>query len=137
VRAHPGGVRILVHAPESEADRFDELGCVIPRAWTGADIPLRDEQLAIVGHPSNQATAVADHLASLGAAFAADDIVIGVPDREIVPYLEQQLAASNVEVRDAAGTAVTRTSAYRLLETIADVVRDWSFDAVAALARHP
>src|SRR5690606_2278717 len=105
--------------------------------WLSADIPLRDDQLAIVGHPSNQATEVARHLASLDAAFAADDIVIGVPDREVVPYLERQLAESDVKARDAAGTPVARTSAYRLLETIADVVRDGSFDALAALARHP
>lgn len=137
VRARPGGVRLLVHAPASEAERFDDLGCVAPKEWLSADIPLRDDQLAIVGHPSNQATEVARHLASLDAAFAADDIVIGVPDREVVPYLERQLAESDVKARDAAGTPVARTSAYRLLETIADVVRDGSFDALAALARHP
>lgn len=137
LRARPDTVRILVHAPESEADRFDELGCVIPRAWIHADIPLRDEQLSVVGHPSNQATEVARHLAGLSGELAADEIVIGVPDREGVPYIEQNLAASDVKVRDAAGTPVSRTSAYRLLHAIADVVQDWSFEAVAALARHP
>lgn len=137
VRARPDGVRILVHAPQSEAERFDELGCVVPRAWLDADIALRDDQLTIVGHPSNQATEVARYLASLDAELAADDIVIGVPDSEVVPYIEQQLAALDVKARDAAGTPVARTSAYRLLDTIADVVHDRSFDAVAALARHP
>ena len=137
VRARPDSVRILVHAPASEADRFDDLGCVVPRAWLEADIPLGDDQLSIVGHPSNQATEVGHYLASLNAEFAADEIVIGVPDREVVPFIEQQLATSDVKARDAAGTPVTRTSAYRLLATIADVVQDHSFDAVAALARHP
>src|SRR5690606_34714700 len=76
LRARPDTVRIPVHAPESEADRFDELGCVIPRAWIHADIPLRDEQLSVVGHPSNQATEVARHLAGLSGELAADEIVI-------------------------------------------------------------
>ncbi|MHB1167884.1 MAG: PD-(D/E)XK nuclease family protein [Longimicrobiales bacterium] len=136
-RSRPDGVRILIHAPASEADRFDDLGCVVPRAWLDADIPLHDDQLSITGHPSNQATEVGRYLASLGAEFAADEIVIGVPDREVVPFIEQQLATSDVKARDAAGTPVARTSAYRLLETIADVVQDHSFEAVAALARHP
>lgn len=133
----PARVRVLVHAPAELGDAFDDLGCVRPAAWLEAEVPLADAQLEIVGHPSNQAAAAAQALAGLGGAFAADEIVIGVPDGEVVPYLERRLASAGVPARYAAGESLARSSAFRLLETLADVLHDRSYDAVAALARHP
>ena len=136
-RARPLELRVLVHAPSSLAHVFDELGCVRPQAWLAADVPLRDDQLEIVGHPSNQAVAAVRALSALGGAFAADEIVIGVPDPEVVPYLEQQLATAGVGARYAGGLPLERTSPFRLLSALADVLRDGSAESVAALARHP
>jgi hypothetical protein len=130
-------LRILVHAPAERADAFDALGCVRPAAWLDADIPLSDRQLAIVGHPSNQAAHAARVLAELDGAFAADEIVLGVPDAEVVPYLERQLASAGVRARYAGGLPVERTSAFRLLTALADLLHDGSFESLAALARHP
>src|SRR5690606_32940207 len=92
----PQELHVLVHAPAELAHAFDGLGCVQPQAWLEQDIPLRDEQLEIVGHPSNQAVAALRALAALDGEYAADEIVIGVPDPEVVPYLEQQLASAGV-----------------------------------------
>jgi ATP-dependent helicase/nuclease subunit B len=153
-------LRILVHAPQDMADAFDELGCVRPEHWLRAEIELSDEQLAIVGHPSAQAQEVAAAVARLDGAYAADEIVVGVPDEEVVPALEREFASAGVATRYlagegaertpefrlltagvparyAAGVPMERTSPFRLLQAVADVLRDHSYESVAALARHP
>jgi ATP-dependent helicase/nuclease subunit B len=153
-------LRILVHAPEDMADAFDELGCVRPEHWLRAEIELTDEQLAIVGHPSAQAREAAVAVARLDGAYAADEVVVGVPDEEVVPALEREFASAGVATRYmagegderapefrmltagvparyAAGVPMERTSPFRLLQAIADVLRDHSYESVAALARHP
>jgi ATP-dependent helicase/nuclease subunit B len=153
-------LRILVHAPQDMADAFDELGCVRPERWLRAEIELTDEQLAIVGHPSAQAREAAVAVARLDGAYAADEVVVGVPDEEVVPALEREFASAGVATRYmagegderapefrmltagvparyAAGVPMERTSPFRLLQAIADVLRDHSYESVAALARHP
>jgi ATP-dependent helicase/nuclease subunit B len=153
-------LRILVHAPQEMAAAFDELGCVRPDHWGRAEIEMTEDQLAIVGHPSAQARAVAVAVARLGGAYAADEIVVGVPDAEVVPALEREFASAGVATRYlggegdertpdfrlltagvparyAAGVPMERTSPFRLLQAIADVLRDGSYEAAAALARHP
>jgi ATP-dependent helicase/nuclease subunit B len=153
-------LRILVHAPAELADAFDELGCVRPDHWLRAEIELDDEQLAIVGHPSAQARAAAAAVARLDGAYAADEIVVGVPDVEVVPALEREFASAGVATRYlaaegderapdfrlltagvparyAAGVPMERTSPFRLLQAVADVLRDESYESVAALVRHP
>ncbi|HSJ25378.1 MAG TPA: PD-(D/E)XK nuclease family protein [Longimicrobiales bacterium] len=153
-------LRVLVHAPADEAGAFDELGCVRPQHWLRREIEIDDERLAIVGHPSAQAREAAAAVARLAGAYAADEIVIGVPDVEVVPTLEREFASAGVATRYmagegderrpdfrlltagvparyAAGVPIERTSPFRLLEAIADVLRDHSYEAAAALARHP
>ena len=132
-----GRVDILVHAPADRAAAFDALGCVIPSAWIGEAIPLRDDQISIVEHPSNQATAAVAAIHAFREPLAADEIVLGVPDEEVIPYLEQRIAEADAHARYAGGTPVARTSVYRLLAAIADLLTDASFEALAALARHP
>jgi ATP-dependent helicase/nuclease subunit B len=153
-------LRILVHAPQEMATAFDELGCVRPGHWASAEIEMTEDQLAIVGHPSAQARVAAVAVARLDGAYAADEIVVGVPDAEVVPALEREFASAGVATRYlagegdertpdfrlltagvparyAAGVPMERTSPFRLLQAIADVLRDGSYEAAAALARHP
>jgi ATP-dependent helicase/nuclease subunit B len=153
-------LRVLVHAPQDMADAFDELGCVRPDYWLRAEIELPDEQVILVSHPSTQAREAAAAVARLNGAFAADEVVIGVPDAEVVPTLEREFASAGVATRYmagegderapdfrlltagiparyAAGVPIERTSPYRLLQAIADVLREHSFEAAAALVRHP
>lgn len=129
--------RALVHAPESRADAFDALGCVIPGQWLEAEIPLDEDRLAVVDRPEDQAETVARMLQSLDGEYGADEVVVGVPDRDLVPYLEQRLEAGGVPAREAAGTPVSRTGPYRLLSAVADYLDGRRFDSLAALARHP
>ena len=130
-------VRVLVHAPESLADGFDDFGCVRPEAWTDAEPPIDDARITIADRPADQATAALGALAALGGRLAPDEVTIGVPDREVVPFLEQRLAAAGIEARDAAGVPIARTGPFRLLTAIADYLDGRRFAALATLLRHP
>jgi ATP-dependent helicase/nuclease subunit B len=132
-----GSVRAVVHAPEAEASGFDALGCLRAEAWTRRPVPLSDEQIMVRGRPTEQAAEVVGVLSALGGRFAADEIVVAVPDEELVPYLEQRLAAADVPVHSAAGTPAERTPVVRLLGACADYLDGARYDACAALARHP
>ncbi len=130
-------VTALVHAPEALADAFDALGCVESVAWEDRTVDLSDEALHVAGRPPEQADEVVRALSGPGAARAPDQVTIGVPDPELVPYLEQRLGAYGVPHRSAAGTPLPRTDPYRLLQAVADYVEERRYPAFAALLRHP
>jgi hypothetical protein len=51
-------VSAIVFAPQEFADRFDEHGCLIPSAWTAAELPIRDEQISRVDGSSRASSLV-------------------------------------------------------------------------------
>jgi ATP-dependent helicase/nuclease subunit B len=132
-----GGVTALVHAPAEEADAFDGLGCVLPERWADRHVSVPEERLRVVGRPADQAREVVELLTSLEGRYAAEQIILAVPDEELFPYLEQQLTGAGVPVHVGQGTPVERTRAARLLEAIAGFAGGRRFEAAAALARHP
>ena len=70
--------------------------------------------------------------------YSAEEIVLAVHRQsEVVPYLEQRLEARDVSARYAAGTPLSRTGPVRLLQAVADYLNDSTFQALAALLRHP
>jgi hypothetical protein len=137
----------LIHAPTelgaeiagTEASTgFDKFGLPSTEYWQTAPVPVSDQVLSIVDRPVDQAEAVIDALVGLDAKYSADEIVLGVhPETEVVPYLEQRLGARDVPSRYAAGTPLARTGPVRLLQAIADYLNDHTFQALAALLRHP
>jgi len=129
-------VTALVVAPEELAERFDDYGCLRPKAWQDATIELRPEQIELAETPADQATAAAHTLAGFGARYSADQITIGVPDESIVPYLAQRLAQAGVAVRHGVGTPVGRLGPCRLVQAAADFLDGRRFSAFAALVRH-
>lgn len=130
-------VTALVLAPESLADRFDELGCLRPEAWLAAEIPIADDAIELVDDPADQAAAVLRTIAGLGGEYAGDEIAVGVPDPEVIPHLEQLFAQAEVPARYGAGRPIGRTSPYRLLAAAADYLERRDFASLAALVRHP
>ncbi|NUQ61139.1 MAG: PD-(D/E)XK nuclease family protein [Pirellulales bacterium] len=130
-------VKALVIAPEELANRFDAYGCIEPEAWQEAAIPLADEQIAVVGGPAAQATAVVRALAQLGGRYRADQITIGVPDERLVPYIEHQLTQCGIAARYGPGKPASQSPPYRLLAAVAEYLDAERFAALAALVRHP
>jgi hypothetical protein len=130
-------VRALIHAPESLADRFDELGGVLVDAWAEAPVEIDERQVRVVHRPVDQAMEVLRSIDELDGRLPAEQITVGVCDEQVVSYLEQQLPASAIPVRYAAGVPVGRTEPFRLLAAAADYLEDRRFADFAALVRHP
>jgi RecB family exonuclease len=130
-------VTALVFAPPELADRFDEHGCVVPEKWTEAVLPLDDDQVERVDGPADQAAAVTRWLASLAGQYRADEIVIGLPDPNLAPQIERQLAQCGACGRSAVGQKLSQTGPYRLLKCAAEYAVSRRFRDLAALARHP
>lgn len=130
-------VHVLVHAPAEEADGFDRLGCIRPDRWTARSIPLRDEQIVIGDRPSDQADEIVRSLVQLDERYAAEEIVVGAPDPELLPYIEDRLIQAGVPVHSATGITVGRSAVARLLRACADYLDGGRFDALASLVRHP
>ena len=132
-----GRVMALVFAPTEYSDRFDQHGCLIPSAWTTAELPIREEQVARALGPAEQAAAVTSWLASLGGRYRADEIVIGLPDERLAPQIERELVQSGVSSRYVEAKRLKETGPYRLLQIAADYVVRGRFRDLAALVRHP
>jgi hypothetical protein len=130
-----GKVTALVHAPESLASRFDRFGGVLPAAWESG--PEGEVDVEVVDGPADQAAVTASVLARLAPSFGLQDVVIGVPDSDVVPTLEEVLDRVDVPTRNAAGAPMHRAAPVQLLEAVAEYLSSPTFDALANLARHP
>ncbi|HSW29082.1 MAG TPA: PD-(D/E)XK nuclease family protein [Longimicrobiales bacterium] len=132
----------LVQAPaelaSSDPAAFDAWGLPVTEHWEAARVPVTDEVLRMVERPVDQADAALSALEDLEGAYTTEDVVMGVhPQSEVVPYLQQRLAARGVGARYAAGTQLMRTAPARLLQAAADFLDGHTYPALAALLRHP
>ncbi len=151
-------ISFFVFAPEALQDRFDEFGVVIPDAWETAEIPIPDRRFFQVDGPVEQAQAAALLVRELSKvplendsdgenadAFAApdwryepipaDSLTIGVPDAEVVPFLERSLRDVGYETIRAQGSPATQNRVFQLLRNVADYLETRSFSALEELAR--
>ncbi|MBR4832889.1 MAG: PD-(D/E)XK nuclease family protein [Thermoguttaceae bacterium] len=144
-------VSFFVFAPESEKDRFDEFGVVIPEAWETAEIPIPDRNFFQVDGPVEQGRAAALLVCELSTVpvenggdgeldrryepIPADSLTIGVPDDEVVPFLERSLRDVGYETIRAQGSPTTQNRVFQLLRNVADYLETRSFSALEELAR--
>ncbi|MGA2034109.1 MAG: hypothetical protein ABSG68_17845 [Thermoguttaceae bacterium] len=130
-------VTALVFAPPHVADRFDEHGCLRPAAWLEAKTALAAEQIEVVEDPAEQAEAVLRAVARLHGRYRAEQISIGVPDEQLVPYLLQRLRQGELPARYGVGVPILRSGPCRLLAAAGQYLENSRFAAFAALLRHP
>ncbi len=117
---------------------FDAWGLPVTEHWESARVPVSDEVLRMVERPVDQADAALSALEDLEGAYTTEDVVMGVhPQSEVVPYLQQRLAARGIGARYAAGTQLMRTPPATLLQAAADYLDGHTYPALAALLRHP
>lgn len=128
----------LVHAPSDRADDFDRFGCIRAERWATAQLDVPDEQIHFAETPDEQARLAAEWLAALDGRYTPEEILIGTPDADVVPFIESQLERAGVPTRDAAGSSLRDTGPVRLLAAIAEVLSSGrSYESIAALVRHP
>ena len=131
-------VTALVFAPAERAESFDPHGALLPEAWQSWDTSLDAEaQWHVVDGPAEQARCAAGVIASWGGQYAAEQISIGLADREVAPYLQAVMSECGVTARDAAGTPIERTRPAVLLEAVARFLEGRRYADLAKLVRHP
>ncbi|MBQ5790452.1 MAG: hypothetical protein IIW01_09195 [Thermoguttaceae bacterium] len=144
-------VSFFVFAPETLQDRFDEFGVVVPEAWETAEIPIPDRRFFQVDGPVEQGKAAALLVRELSKVpvendangapdwryepIPADSLTIGVPDAEVVPFLERSLRDVGYETIRAQGSPATQNRVFQLLRNVADYLETRSFSALEELAR--
>ena len=130
-------VTSLVFAPEDWSNRFDDLGCLIPHVWQNASIELDNRQIHVVESTGDQAEEVLRCLTRLKGKYAPPEIIIGIPDKQVVPFIERQFEQADIKTRIVAGTSIRQTLVYRFLETLLSFLEAPSFARLTALVRHP
>jgi len=127
----------LVFAPEEFKDRFDEFGCLRTEAWSEAPLEIGDDIVRIVLKPEHQADIVLREIAALGNAYSSGQIVVGVPDKQVIPFLQQRFAQAGLPSRLIEGTSLKRTGVYRFLEVLSKFLKTNHYRDYAELIRHP
>lgn len=130
-------VTSLIVAPPSRRDWFDEFGGLITERWQQAPIESIFEKTQVVDGPDDQALAVCCALAEWNNQFAAEQIMVGVPDRRMAPAIEERLSECGLPVFNALGQALPQTGPARVLSAAADLLESQWFRDFANLARHP
>jgi len=130
-------VTALIFAPGDKSERFDEHGCLLADHWQQAAPDLRDEQIEVAGDPADQAALALRAIARLGGRYSGDQITLGVPSADVVPFLEQNLRQCGIASRYAAGLPAPRLAPWRLLNDVANYLNRHDFPDFAALVRHP
>ncbi|RMF93860.1 MAG: hypothetical protein D6741_13220 [Planctomycetota bacterium] len=130
-------VTVLIAAPEALRDAFDDHGCLVVERWQHPPENLTPDRIRVVEEPSDQAAAVLETLAEWGARFPAEDIVIGVPDQRVIPYVQQALEQHSLVGRYGVGRPVSRTEPYRILADFAAFLSESKASAFSSLIRFP
>ncbi|MFG0262030.1 MAG: PD-(D/E)XK nuclease family protein, partial [Novipirellula sp. JB048] len=136
LRGLQGKIIPLIAAPASEANRFDELGCLQTQRWIDYRLPIADEQLISAGDIADQATAVAETVAELAPHYPVDQVTVGVTDESQVGPIEFELRGCGVSTFRNLGRTINRTAIGRLLSVTAAYLKTRSWQSLATLVRH-
>lgn len=136
-------VTVVIHAPETVADSFDQYGCLNPDQWADRPLNIPTEATRIANSPDEQADIVVNEIAAFDGCFRADEISVGIADDSLVPSVLQKFSDAGVEGRWPVGMQLRDTRPWRLLNGIVDhlaTARDGQppdFSSLSDLVRHP
>lgn len=130
-------VASFVFAPDSLAADFDEFGALRSERWAEANVEFDDACWQVVDGPDDQALETLARLARIEPPPAPEDVAIGVPDDDVLPFLERRLLEAGCEPRWAGGQALARTREAALALAALDWLVRPGVDEFARLAAHP
>lgn len=130
-------VTVIIHAPESLAECFEEFGNLRAAAWESREIEIDDSQIQLVDGPQDQASQVAVELAALNGERGSQEITICLPDERIVSHLSRILTECNVQTSWVIARTLPQTGPYRLLAVVAAYLEADRTDHLSELIRHP
>lgn len=128
-------IEILVMAPAELKDHFDEWGRPLPDKWLKRfiDIPAPEKNILVAGNPASQAQSVADLIRE--GEYHLADICIGVPDRAVIPYLQDKLESAGITSFDPADRPAKDHHLYHLIRSWCKLTENPSFADAAAFLR--
>jgi len=131
-------IDILVHAPESMADCFDDWGRPITDRWSESQIaiPGAKRNLLLTGSPMSQSRKVVEVMAEESNRFGPADVAIGVPNSEVTPVLMADLADKDLIAFDPAGKSMAEHPLYRLLDSVHALVTEKTYSSFSTFLRH-
>ena len=130
-------IAILVPAPESEADTFDDWGRPLPSAWIEAPIDIAEADIVPAADPIGQARCVLDTLAAEAGRFTANDLAVGAPDATLCAYLAAAFAEHGMTTFNPADRPLRDRALYRLVEAWAGLIDGGTYGDLATFLRHP
>jgi len=132
-------IDILVHAPESLSDHFDQWGRADRGKWEDVriDIPDAGENVILCGTPTSQSERVIKAIATECSRYGPADVAVGVPDRSVAPFLEADLEEKGLPAFDPSDRPLKNHPLFRLIEAYASLIKDRSYASFSALLRHP
>ncbi len=131
-------IDVLIHAPESFRDTFDDLGCTRSEAWASCTLPIEEDQISFATDLADQAARAFTWLATTAPDAPVDDVVIGLADESLADLISLELRRfSTTHVRSAAGYSAERAEPARVLLLVSKLLERRGFDELMALARHP
>lgn len=134
--AESTGVVAIVHAPSDFRDRFDDQGCVSREAWDDVAVDDRLATVRFADRPLDQAQAALLAVAELDGTCATDEITIALGDPSLSGPLTRATRWAGLDLHDAAGHPLDRSTPFRLLQLLADWVSESRLDTFAAMIRH-
>jgi ATP-dependent helicase/nuclease subunit B len=129
---------VLIHAPETLADCFDGWGRPLPAKWRERriDVPDPDANIVLSGSPWSQSQKVLELMAQEAGRFGPADVALGVPDEEIIPFLETDLAGAGLVPFNPAGKSADQHPLSQLLQAFRDLRSEGDYPAVSAFMRN-
>lgn len=130
-------VQVLIHAPASMADSFDEWGRPVASRWQAATIAIPDAEhnILLAGTPAEQGRLLVRTL--LADNYSPVDIGVGVPDPDVVPFLLAELRRQGIEPFDPNGVPVAQHPLFTLVDAYRGLLDNGRYDSLASFLRHP
>lgn len=141
----PSRLFALIHAPQHEANNFDELGCLRTDAWVNRRVEIAPEQWRVVEQRRDQAFEIARIIGpddrpdaiNLGRKYRAREITIGLGDESAAPMTQRVLELAGVPARSGLGVGAQVSSPALMLSSIRQFLRTRRLADFADLLRHP
>ncbi len=131
-------ITILIHAPESLADDFDDWGRPITSKWQKSliDIPDPGINISLASSPASMSHKVLEVIASEQDHFGPADIAIGVPDDSFIPFLASDLDDRGIPPFDPSGKAIKSHPLYLLIDSYRALIGEGSYAAFSVFLRN-
>jgi RecB family exonuclease len=130
-------VHSLIGAPESEADLFDEFGCVHLHKWSNRHVPLALDALNRADRMEDEAGLLLKELGALSRGNASSDCTIGLLDTAILPVLSEELGRAGINIRPPEGDKYKDSLPCTFLGSFVRFVEEPTVLNLGGLLRHP